>query len=234
VEVHLGARLSAEEVAGLGADAVVVATGGRVVAPRIPGDEGPRVIRGSTLRALLEGDLPVLAEAGIPGWQRIGARLLGGPLRRLIEPRWLRRITRGWMPLGRRVAILGGDLAAVELAEFLAERRRRVTLLETGEEIAPEVGLKRRTEHMDRLDRLGVAVHTGARVERITEDGLRLEGGHSLAADSVIVAGEVEADTSLYDALKDRVSTRVAVGDCTGLGLIRKAIEEGARAACSL
>jgi 2,4-dienoyl-CoA reductase (NADPH2) len=50
----------------------------------------------------------------------------------------------------------------------------------------------------------------------------------------VIVAGEVEADTSLYDALKDRVSTRVAVGDCTGLGLIRRAIEEGARAACSL
>ena len=28
------------------------------------------------------------------------------------------------------------------------------------------MGLKRRTEHMDRLDRLGVSVNTGAEVER--------------------------------------------------------------------
>jgi 2,4-dienoyl-CoA reductase (NADPH2) len=142
------------------------------------------------------------------------------------------------MPLGRRVAIVGADLAAVELAEFLAQRGRRVSLLEAGEEIAPEVGLKRRTEHMDRLDRLGVPVNTGVAVERITREGVVLRRAGSaaqvLAADSVILAGEVEADTTLYDALRDRVPELHAIGDCTGLGLIRKATDEGARVACSL
>jgi len=234
VEVHLGASLSADAVVALGADAVIVATGGRVVVPRIPGDERPLVLSGPRLRSLLEGGAPELAAGTVPGWQRLGARLLRGPLRRLVEPGRLRGITRWWMPLGRRIAILGGDLAAVELAEFLAERRRRVTLLEGGDEIAPEVGLKRRSEHMDRMDRLGVTIHTGVRVERISDDGVHLTGGGVFAADSVILAGEVEADESLYAALEGRVPKAIAIGDCTGLGLIRKAIEEGARAACSL
>ncbi len=63
-------------------------------------------------------------------------------------------------------------------------------------------------------------------------------GGTSreLAADSVIVAGRPEADTALFDDLTDRLpGAKVhAVGDCTGSGLIRKATDDGARAACSI
>jgi 2,4-dienoyl-CoA reductase (NADPH2) len=55
-----------------------------------------------------------------------------------------------------------------------------------------------------------------------------------VAADAVVLAGEVEPDTSLADALRDRVAELHAVGDCTGLGLIQKACLEGERAACSL
>jgi 2,4-dienoyl-CoA reductase (NADPH2) len=209
VEVRLGRALDADATVALGADAVVVATGGRVVAPKLPGDDLPHVMTGSGLRRRL------------------------APLARL-RPRQLRALTRLWMPVGRRVAIVGGDLAALELAEFLAERRRRVVVIEPGDEIAPEVGLKRRSEHMDRLDRLGVPVHTGLPIERITPEGVVVRGAHMLAADSVILAGTVEADTTLCDTLRDRVPELHAVGDCTGLGLIRKAIEEGARAACAI
>ena len=45
---------------------------------------------------------------------------------------------------------------------------------------------------------------------------------------------EVQPDTALYDALASRLEEVHAVGDCTGLGLIRKAVEQGARAACAL
>jgi len=210
VEVHTGTELSADGALALGADAVIVATGGRVVAPALPGDSLPHVVTGSGLRGL----------AG-----RLGGR---------VGPRALRALSRLWLPLGRRVAIVGADLAAVELAEFLAERGRRVALLEAGGEIAPEVGPKRRTEHMDRLDRLGVRVHTGVDVLRITREAVQLAGGTAIAADSVVLAGEVEADTALFDALAAGASEVHAVGDCTGLGLARKAILEGARAACAL
>jgi 2,4-dienoyl-CoA reductase (NADPH2) len=142
--------------------------------------------------------------------------------------------------VGRRVIIVGGGLAAIQIAEFLAAQDRFVTVLETGRAIAPQVGLKRRTEHMDRLDRLAVPVHVRVEVHRIADDGVTFTpfGGtpRELAADSVIIAGAPEADTALFDALTDRLpGAKVhAVGDCTGLGLIRKATEDGARAACSI
>ena len=144
------------------------------------------------------------------------------------------------LPLGQRVVIIGGGLAAIQLAEFIAGQDRFVTVLEPGRTIAPEVGLKRRTEHMDRLDRLAVPVHVRIEAHRITDDGVVFTpyGGtrRELPADSVIITGHAEADTTLFDALTDRLpGTKVhAVGDCTGLGLIRKATDDGARAACSI
>ena len=91
---------------------------------------------------------------------------------------------------------------------------------------------------MLRLDRLGVSVNTGVCIEAITRQGVKLRRAGAPAAlvpaDSVILAGQVEADTSLYDAIQGRVPEAFAIGDCTGLGLIRKATEEAARVACAL
>lgn len=157
-----------------------------------------------------------------------------------MRPAAVRLATRAWMPVGRRVAVIGGDLVALELAEFLARRGRLVSVLEAGKDIAPEVGNKRKTEHMDRLDRLGVTVHVRAAVERITTDAVVFTPAdgtaREVAADSVVVAGTVTPDTTLFDTLVAAVpgAAVYAAGDCTGLGLIRKATEEGARAACAI
>ena len=236
VQVRLGQAATVADVAALHPDAVVVATGGRVTVPSLPGDHLPLVRRGLELRELLAGH----ADATQPLARRLGARLVSGPGQRLVTPRLVRAATKVWMPLGRRVAIVGGDLVAVELAEFLAARGRLVSILEAGATIAPEVGWKRRTEHMHRLDRLGVTVHVKAGVERIVDDGVwfRPMAGdpRHLAADSVVLAGVPEPELGLYDALADRLpDVRVtAIGDCTGLGLIRKATEDAARAATAL
>jgi 2,4-dienoyl-CoA reductase (NADPH2) len=234
--VELDHDVSVEEVVGLAPDAVVVATGGRVALPAIPGADLPHVRTGTGLRELLGGH----AESTDPAWQRVSARLLAGWRQRLVQPAVVRMATRGWMPLGRRVTIVGGDLVALELAEFLASRGRLVSILEAGKAIAPEVGNKRRTEHMDRLDRLGVTVHVRAPVERITPDTVVFTpaGGttRELAADSVVVAGTLEPDTALFDTLEAAMPDFDvhAAGDCTGLGLIRKATEDGARVACAI
>jgi 2,4-dienoyl-CoA reductase (NADPH2) len=238
--VHLGAEVDADAVARLAPDAVIVATGGRVVAPEIPGHELPHVWTGARLRALLDGRLGPEEAAHLPVWQRLGNRLLAGPAQRLLAPSLLAEVTRSWLPFGRSVVIVGGDLAAVELAEFLARRGRRVSVLECGDDIAPEVGAKRRGEHMDALDRVRVSVNTGIAVERIDARGvvIRLASGHerAVAADSVVLAGEVQSDTTLYDAVRVRLPDAAvsAVGDCSGLGLIHKATLEGARAACAI
>ena len=152
----------------------------------------------------------------------------------------MRAATRQWLPLGRRVVIVGGDLVAVELAEFLADRGRLVALLAADDTIAPEVGGKRRTEHMHRLDRFGVTVHVTSEVERIVEDGIwfspRGARSRRLPADSVVLAGALEPDLRLHDDLVAHLpgTPVTAIGDCTGLGLIRKATEDAARVVAGL
>ena len=111
-----------------------------------------------------------------------------------------------------------------------------MALLHHGDDVATEVGPKRRTEQLDRLDRLGVTVHVAVSVERITPAGVGFmpDGGSSreLAADAVVLVGVVEPDLGLRDALAVRPPDAEihAVGDCTGLGLIQGATEGAARA----
>lgn len=222
VKVALGQYVSASDVVDAAPDAVVVATGGRVAVPSITGAHLAHVHTGPGLRALLDGQ-------PFAGWRQ-----------RLVHANVVRLATRAWMPFGRRVAIVGGDLVALELAEFLARRGRLVSILESGKDIAPEVGNKRKTEHMDRLDRLDVTVHVRAAVERITTNAVLFTpaGGttRELPADSVVIAGTVEPNTSLFDELVAALPDIPvhAAGDCSGLGLIRKATEDGARAACAI
>ncbi|OBJ48492.1 FAD-dependent oxidoreductase [Mycobacterium sp. 1423905.2] len=236
VQVELRQHVSAPDTVALAPDAVVVATGGHVAVPHIPGADLPHVLTGPGLREALGGG----ANTTDPTWQRLAARMMAGWRQRLVRPAALRLATRAWMPLGRRVTIIGADLVALELAEFLAGRGRLVSILECGKDIAPEVGNKRKTEHMDRLDRLGVTVHVRADVSRINPRAVVFtpSGGNprELPADSVVLAGTVEPDTRLFDELVTALpGTPVhAAGDCSGLGLIRKATEDGARAACAI
>jgi 2,4-dienoyl-CoA reductase (NADPH2) len=231
VEVHLNRRLRPFEVGALQPDAVVVATGGRLKAPTIEGDDGRHVLTGPMLREMIAGRLSDGTRAKLPAWQRLLVPMLGGKLQRFLSPERLRRATRLWLPFGRQVVIVGADLAAIELAEFLAERGREVCVTSADDQIAVEVGPKRRGEHMDRLDRLGVTLLTGVRVERILPASVVIGGGRQLRADHVVLAGSVEGDTSLHDALADRVPEVFAIGDCTGLGLIHGATADAARVA---
>lgn len=144
------------------------------------------------------------------------------------------------IPDGRRVVVVGARMAAVEWCESLARAGKLVALLCTGDEIAPEFGPKRRTEHMDRLDRLGVTVHVGCSVQEITAAGLRYTPANGttrdLVADAVVLAGEVVADRSVRDALVAAlpgVDVRL-VGDADGLGLIRGATAGAAELVASL
>ena len=156
-KVLLDHAVSAEDVVTQAPDAVIVATGGHVAVPVIPGADLPHVYTGPGLRELL-GGFNFRAESTDPAWQRLGASLLAGWRQRLVQP------------------------AAVRLATRAGGTRRQ------------------------------------------------------LPADCVVLAGTVQPDTTLFDTLIAAMPGAEvhAAGDCSGLGLIRKATEEGARAACAI
>jgi len=86
---------------------------------------------------------------------------------------------------------------------------------------------------MDRLDKLKITINTAINIVRIDPKAVVIEAfahQHSIAADSIIVAGNAVADTALADDLAAAGLTVQAIGDCTGLGLIAKATHSAAEA----
>ncbi len=218
IDVKTGVNATVESIGLLKPDHVVVATGAVIEQLPIPGGELPHVRTGAQIRAQL---------AALPGW-----------IQPLLEPGLLRIASKVWMPLGKTLAIIGADLAAVELAEFVARRGRRVHLLESGNKIAPEVGKKRRAEHMDRLDALKVTVNTRVLIQSIDSRGVNIQSGNGtqklILADTVIVAGKPTANAALHSALQAAGTPCTAIGDCTGLGLIAGATRDAADAIAAL
>ncbi len=234
--VKLGSEVTPDLVASEKPDAVILALGPNLTVGSIPGSDGRRVFSGPDMKRMLGGKTNGAA-AKLPPWQR-WALTLGSPLFRFLDAPKIRWATRYWMPVGKRVVIIGGDLAACELAAFLGERNRMVTLLEASKVVAPDVMHKRRFEVRHALQEAGVAALTSTRCEEITPAGVvytTKDGERKTAeCDTVVIAGEVMPNLDLQKALEGKVPELYVVGDCKGLGLIRRAIHEGAGAACKI
>jgi 2,4-dienoyl-CoA reductase (NADPH2) len=132
--------------------------------------------------------------------------------------------------LGNSVAIIGADLIGIELADLLADRGKRVHLLEPSRRMATPAGKKRREDHCKRLDLLGVPINTGVGIKEITKSGvtLELDGGResSVDADTVIVAGHPDPEPGFADKLQGLAEHVHTIGDATGFGLSKKAVHE--------
>ena len=219
IDIRLGTEATVELMQTLKPDAVIVATGSQVVLPgNIKMGEG--VWFGRDVRALLTGR-----------WQRW--KKAGDIWNRFLKPQTLQVASHIFMPFGKRIALIGNDLPAVELAEFFAKRRRAVYLLTSEDRILPEVGRKRRAEHMDKLDQGKVRVMTSVDIRQLGSKHVEYVPHGSLeqfvlAVDSVMVAGEAAPDLLLSNLLKEKGFNVYPIGDCSGYGLIVKAVREAA------
>lgn len=234
MEIRLNQDVDAGLVRSLAPEVVLVAVGARRQAPAIRGVDRPNVLSGSDLRALITGDGSA-AEADKLTLRQKAMVGLGNMLGTSDTASLLRKLSHRWMPVGKKVAIIGGGLVGVELAEFLAERRREVTVLERGQNLAAEMALPRRWRALHELRERSVTLLTGVRIDEITDQGVAYTSAHgerkTVAADSVILASGAIANYELTDELA-RVAPKVhALGDCGGIGYIEGAIMDAARVA---
>jgi 2,4-dienoyl-CoA reductase (NADPH2) len=237
IDIRTGVSADAQYIRSLRPDAVIVATGASVATPEIPGIEQASVLTGRLLRQVAAGQLQPDEAWRLPRWQQQLVNSVVPFMQRFLSPAFMRRASQFWLPLGKEVAIVGADIVAVELAEFLAHRGRRVHLVSSENKITPEVGKKRRHEHMDRLDQLQVTVNTSVEVMAIRSNGVLITAGgieRLVRGDSIIVAGTPVASDDLAQALAADEFKVFAIGDCTGLGLVAGATRMAAEAVARL
>jgi 2,4-dienoyl-CoA reductase (NADPH2) len=211
VKTRMVAEFSPLEIETLKPDAVILAVGGKPVTLEIPGINRSNVISGTDLHKQLKLYIKFF-----------GVRSL----------RWL---TKFWMPVGKRVIVIGGAIQGAELAEFLVKRGRKVTIVAGNEPIAEGLPRRKQQRLVDWLREKGVTIIPNAKCEEITDKGLTITTKDGIKqfieADTITPATPFRPDNELLDALKGKVSELYLIGDGAEPRVILDAITDGWRTA---
>jgi 2,4-dienoyl-CoA reductase (NADPH2) len=204
VKVRLGQDFNPSFIERDKPDVVFLAAGGKNEVPDIPGINKPIVTDSADLHRKLRFYL------------------------KFMKPDTLRWLTKFWMPIGKRVVIIGVGQQGLELAMFLVKRGRKVTIVDM---VEPFAGIRKSL--MNKLllvwfRNKEVPLFTGVRSLEITDKGLTLvskEGEKRLIeADNIIPALPLRSNTALLKNLEGKVPEIYTVGDCNEGGLIADAI----------
>ena len=207
VTIRSGKEVNFSVIEEFKPDVVILAAGGIPGVVEIPGIYGRNVVSSSKLHRML----------------KIYLRLLG--------PRALGWLTRFWMPIGKRVVVIGGAIQGCELAEFLVKRHRKVTILHTNEALGEGMTADNQRRLFRWLEEKGVTMFTSVKYEEITDKGLSIinkEGKRiTLESDTILLALPLQPNTDLIKSL-ERVAPEIyPIGDCREPHLIADAIADG-------
>jgi 2,4-dienoyl-CoA reductase (NADPH2) len=208
VDIRLGQAADTATIENMKPDAVILATGGISTIPEIPGINNRKVLLGSGLQKPLKFFL------------------------KFFSPRLLNLLTKLWIPVGKRVVVIGTDIHGCELAEFLTKRRRKVILIDKAEEPGEGMINHLKFQLFWWFQKKGVEMVNGVKeyvaindkgIVILTADGFK----RTIEADNIIPANPMKPDTALLEKLKGKVPEVYAVGDCAEPKLIVDAIGAG-------
>jgi 2,4-dienoyl-CoA reductase (NADPH2) len=214
VRTVLGTEVDSFTIKKMKPDVVIVATGGTLTVPEIPGINNKNVITTPALHRKVK------------------------PYLRFFGPRTLGWLTKFWLPIGKNVIVIGGGLHGCETAEFLLKRGRKVTIVETTDAIGEGVLDFRFGLMMEWFQHQDITIITGVKKMEITDKGLAIvtkEGKkQTIEADSIIPTAPLKPNTGLLKSLKGKVPKIYAIGDCKEPRMIVDAIREGYHTARSI
>jgi len=145
----------------------------------------------------------------------------------------------GRAKVGNTVAIIGAELVGCEVADFLANAGKKVTLMRRGEELALKVSPSIREPLLYRLSsKEEVTILTGVQYREIIGDGVVIidkeDRERTIKADTVVLAAGTKPNNALLPILKERVTEVYPAGDCVEPRNILESMREGYRVGLSL
>jgi len=128
----------------------------------------------------------------------------------------------------------GCQLVAEDIAEVLAAKGSKVTMMKEGMKIGAKLMPVARRAFLDRLAQKGVTMLNGVHCEEITAEGVVIStedgGRRTVEADTIVIAASVEPKNQLAEELKTRVPEVYVIGDCVSPRSIGDAIADGFQA----
>jgi 2,4-dienoyl-CoA reductase (NADPH2) len=152
----------------------------------------------------------------------------------------LQKLTHLWMPVGKRVVIMGGTLHGCELAEFLVKRRRRVIIAHNGpaSELGDEMGRDDLANLWPWFKQKYVSLWPEIQYKEITADGLKIQQGdkrsYILKGKNIINTQDWAANTALVEQLSPLAAEIQVAGSAREPGLMADAVREGILAGCAV
>lgn len=131
--------------------------------------------------------------------------------------------------LGRRVAIMGGGLVGAEAAIAFHHEGHEVSIIEMKNEVAQDVNSFYRGGLMPQVEK-AAAVYTDTKVVEIVPEGVKAErNGETfvIGADSVVCALGFRAKYAAVDELAKEADEYAIIGDCSNVGQIHQAVNQG-------
>ena len=229
IEVRLNTEVDKAFVERMQPNVVIVAAGGKPPTVEIPGVHRDNVLLShDMLKAMVSS--PKKGGA----LQRLLWRLGSLALRYIDNPAIIRWGLRFGFPFRKRVVVIGGGFAGCELADILAERGKKLTLLEESKRLGFDIGITTRWVVLMRLWQFGVRMERNARVVNIAEkavEAMIADSETCFEADTVALTLPLETNDKLARELQEKGWTVRSVGDCAATGgRIMEAMAAGFRA----
>jgi len=141
----------------------------------------------------------------------------------------------GKSKVGDNVIMRGGGLVASDLALYLAQQGKKVTMVTGMLDIAPDLRVADRNCLKELLAEGEVKVLTETKTLEVTDTGLLIEDKDgnriNVEGDTIVIAVGFNPDNKLFEALKDKVPNGYAIGDCKEPRLVVDAVWEASRLA---
>lgn len=212
VDIRLGRAVDRPVIEAVKPDVLIIAAGGTHNIPGIPGINSRRVLTGKILHQQIKNYL------------------------KFISPRLLESLSHLWLPVGKRVVIIGGGIQGCETAEFLVKRHRKVTIIDSAKEIGnglPQILVRQHL--LNWLEKKGVSIFAGVTYEKITDKEIIIKNSDGkremLEADTIITALPLQPNNDLVESLNGTVPEIYVIGDCKEPHLIVDAVADGSRIA---
>jgi 2,4-dienoyl-CoA reductase (NADPH2) len=208
VMTKFGQKVDASLIDKIKPDVIIIASGGKHTVPNITGIKRKNVVSSAMLHEQLKSYL------------------------KYFSPQTLEKLTKLWMPIGKRVIMIGGRIQGCEVAEFLAKRGRQVTIVDNENVLGEGMTGDDKFQLLPWFDKKGVKRYLEVKYNEITDKGLTITTKEGktllLEADTIITAMPVLPDVEFSKSFAGKASEVYSIGDCQESKLIAEATAAGA------